>query len=160
MHIFFMDPKDWRTYPNAQRFEAGLDAVCAVDREMTVGTLSTFVRVARRIPALTVGALSLRSIAEEMNLGYSSFLRQTDCLAAGGPSVRSLDLLEKVIRPDDRRARDVLLTERGKALMESITACMETPLSQPEMALIAPQPSSDGDDPSNPKPRRSKKPKT
>jgi DNA-binding MarR family transcriptional regulator len=160
MFLFFMDPKDWRSFPSAERFEAGLDAVCAVDREMTVGTLSAFVRVARRIPALTSGALSLRAVSEQMGVGYSSLLRQTDVLAAGGPSVRSLDLLEKVIRPDDRRVRDVLLTERGEALMNSISACMEAPLSKPKTTQVVPKAASNGADPSTSGPRRSRKPKT
>jgi DNA-binding MarR family transcriptional regulator len=115
-----------------------------VDKEMSVGTLAAFIRVARRIPALAAGALSLRAVAEEMGVGYSSLLRQTDVLAAGAPSVRSLDLLEKVIRPDDRRSRDVVLTERGEALMKAISSCMAAPLSQPKMAqLDVPPPASD-----------------
>ncbi|MDA9452324.1 hypothetical protein [Bradyrhizobium sp. CCBAU 21360] len=116
MYIFFVDP----TGP----FEKALDAVCAVDREMSVQTLLTFVRISRRLSALNSGAVSLAQVAEEMDVGYSSLLRQTDCLAAGGPSVRALNLLEKVVSSQDRRSRNFRLTDRGEALMVAVADCM------------------------------------
>lgn len=69
----------------------------------------------------TASTLTLREIAAEMNVGYSSLLRQTDVLGEGAPSVRSLNLFEKGIRPDDRRSRQVRLTPVGEQLLRGIS---------------------------------------
>jgi len=102
---------------------------------MSIGALAAFVHVANRMPELAAGDLSLSDIAEEMQVPYTSFARQLDVLAEGAPpSVRGLNLIEKGVHPDNRRQRQVKLTNEGTKLLSKLSAVFGSDLSRQHKA--------------------------
>lgn len=129
MFFFFMDPVEVARYqgacfPHLTKVEEFVEVARAADATMSIGTLAAFVRVARLIPQLAANELTLRDIAEMMDVPYTSFVRQVDLLCEGTAAVRGLNLLEKGVHPEDRRARQVRLTKKGGQLLHRLCLCM------------------------------------
>jgi len=121
MFFFFMDPKDAPVFGHGLgRFEQGLDLLRQIDPIMPIGAASSFVHIARRLPALYGGSMNLRGVADEMGLNYTTFMRNADLLSEGGANVRQLNLLEKGISPNNKKARQFRLTDKGLDLLEKI----------------------------------------
>ena len=128
MFFFFLGPDEIRRhmieqFPYRQKVEEFVEVARMVDSTMSVGALATFVHIANRMPQMASGERSLRDIAAEMAVPYTSFTRQVDLLAAGSPpSVRGLGLLEKRVHPTQRRQRQVLVTDKGTLLLGKLSA--------------------------------------
>lgn len=126
MFFFFLSPDEiarhmGNQFPHREKVEEFVEVAREVDSTMSVGALATFVHIANRMPQLTTGELSLRDIATEMDVPYTSFTRQVDLLSAGAaPAVRGLGLLEKRPHPTKRRQRQVLVTDQGVALLKNL----------------------------------------
>lgn len=128
--MFFLNlrPDEAPTFgPGLARFEVAIDLIRAIDPIMPIGAAASLVHVARRLPALYGGDLSLGDVAREMDLNYATFMRNADLLADGGTSVRRLNLFEKGISPSDRRARHFRPTEKGLALLHEIERVIASP---------------------------------
>lgn len=129
MFFFFQDPETLPIFgPELQKLEMTLDVLRELDPRMTIGALTAFIYVARRLSSLASGQENLRHIAEEMNIPYPTLLRHTDFLAEGIPNKpEGLGLLEKGPHPHDKRSRQVRLTDKGiEALrkIEKTLACV------------------------------------
>jgi DNA-binding MarR family transcriptional regulator len=128
MFFLFLNPAEitrhlLKQFPYRQRVEEFIDIAREVDSTISVGALATFVHVANRMPELAAGDLSLRDIADDMRVPYTSFARQLDVLAEGAPPpVRGLNLIEKGVHPDNRRQRQVMLTNDGARLLSQLSA--------------------------------------
>lgn len=126
MFFFFLDPKTMPVFgPEMEKFERVLDVAREVDPRMAVGTLAAFVYIARRLAPMAEGSENLRKIAKEMDIPYPSFLRHTDVLAEGISKMEGLGMLEKGPHPDDRRARQVRLTEKGLETLRKIECILQ-----------------------------------
>lgn len=125
MFFLFVDANDAPVFgPGLERFEIALDLLRKVDPIMPIGAASTLVHIARRLPRLHGGSVSLSDIAREMGLGYTTFMRHADLVAEGGANIRRLDLLEKGIMQQDKRARTFRATEKGLALLRQIDSTL------------------------------------
>jgi len=111
-----------KQFPHRHQVEEFIDIAREVDSAMSIGALAAFVHVTNRMPELILGDMSLRDIADEMQVPYTTFSRQLDVLADGAPSVRGLRLLEKGVIPDNRRQRQVRLTVDGERLLSRLSA--------------------------------------
>lgn len=141
MFFFFLEP--WvvaallAQFPHLDRATAFVDAVCAVDSKMSVGSLAAFLHVAERIPALASQEVSMRDIALEMGVPPTTFFRQLDQLAEGTSKIQGLNLLEKGIHPLDKRQRQVRLTPDGVKLLATLSALMSANREEPPNAGAA-----------------------
>jgi DNA-binding MarR family transcriptional regulator len=119
LFFFFLDPIDMPIFSREfANFEKGLDLLRRADPTMTVNTASTLIHIARALPMLAAGQITLREIAREMNIPYSSVIRAVEVLTDGGTTrQKALGLLEKGVHPKDRRARQFRLSEKGARLL-------------------------------------------
>jgi DNA-binding MarR family transcriptional regulator len=121
MFFFFLDPAEFPVFGNGvAKFETGLQLLRNVDPNMPIGVATTLVRLGREMPALAMGQKTLKGVASDLSIPYSTLLRHTDALAEGSKGVRALGLIEKGVHPEDRRARQVRLTAAGTGLLLDI----------------------------------------
>ena len=127
MFFFFMDPQDAPVFGHGLKaFEHGLDLLREVDSKMTVSAAASFVHIARRMPAMYGGSVTMADIAKDMNMNYASFMRSADVMAEGGANTRGLNLLEPGLFPDNKRAKQFRLTESGLQLLQKIDLVVST----------------------------------
>jgi DNA-binding MarR family transcriptional regulator len=110
--------------PHLGRAIEFVDAVREVDGALSVGALGTLLHVVEHLPELATGDITLRDLAQKLNVAPTSLARQLDALADGGPGGGGLELLEKALHPDDKRKRQIVLTNRGMALLGRLSAIM------------------------------------
>lgn len=123
MFFFWLNPDEVPEFGDGLgKLEEALDLLRGIDPGMSIGTAAALIKIARGLRELAEGQQTLKGISTEMQIAYSSFLRHTDLLAEGAPGTKSLGLLEKGIRPEDRRARQVQLTLKGVALLRQLDA--------------------------------------
>ena len=121
MFFLFLDPNDAPAFSDGlERFESALDLIRQVDPIMPIGAAAALVHIARRLPGLYGGAISLGDVAREMDLNYATFMRNADLLSEGGANVRQLNLLEKGMNPNNKRARQFRLSDKGLGLLQQI----------------------------------------
>lgn len=126
MFFLFLDPDEIPTFgPGLDTLAKAMDMLRAVDPGMPVGTASCLLHLGLELRSLAQGTITLRDVARDMDVPYSTFLRSTDKLAEGGSGVRGLNLLEKGISTSDKRARQLRLTLKGHALLGELDALMD-----------------------------------
>ncbi|MDF1608616.1 hypothetical protein PZ897_10550 [Hoeflea sp. YIM 152468] len=106
--FFFQQPETLPVFgPEIEKLERILDVLRELDLRMTIGALSAFVFIARRLHVLASGDENLRNIAHEMQIPYPSLLRHTDLLSEGIPQkIEGIRLFEKGrIRTTSERGR-------------------------------------------------------
>ena len=119
--FLFLDPNDAPAFSDGlARFESALDLIRQVDPIMPIGAAASLVHIARRLPGLYGGSISLGDVAREMELNYATFMRNADLLSEGGANVRQLNLLEKGMSPNNKRARQFKLSDKGLGLLQQI----------------------------------------
>jgi DNA-binding MarR family transcriptional regulator len=127
MFFFFLDPHDAPVFSHGLKaFEHGLDLLREVDSKMTVGAAASFVHIARRLPSLYGGSVSMADVAKEMSINYATFMRSADVMSEGGANTRSLNLLEAGMFPGNKRAKQFRLTPSGLELLRNIDLVVST----------------------------------
>jgi DNA-binding MarR family transcriptional regulator len=137
MFFFFFTPDQIRhemikQFPHRKKVEEFVEVARRVDSTMSVSALASFVHIANRMPELTSGEVSLRDIADEMHVPYTTFISQVDYLAtASPPSGRGLNLLDKRLHPTNKRQRQVMVTDHGTQLMGKLSAVFAADRNEP-----------------------------
>ena len=137
MFFFFFTPDQIRhemikQFPHRQKVEEFVEVARSVDSTMSVSALASFVHIANRMPELTSGEVSLRDIADEMNVPYTTFISQVDYLTTASPAKgRGQNLLDKRLHPTNRRQRQVLVTDHGTELLGKLSAVFSTNRKEP-----------------------------
>lgn len=111
------------------RLETALARIRDLYPNMTVGTMATFLALAREQERNWDGRRPLKRVAEEMGINYPTLTRHVDVLGAGVASSGGLGLVEKRIDADSSlKERRVALTERGLSLLHEIQSVLNPDL--------------------------------
>lgn len=117
MFFFFLGAREPFDSPELERFAHALDIVQRRYPAMTIGQLSTLLRVGLA-PEGEGQYVSVSDIvAHSPGQKYPTIARQIDQLGDGTEKNPGLRLLEKESDPEDRRGRSVAISEQGKNLL-------------------------------------------
>jgi DNA-binding MarR family transcriptional regulator len=117
MFFLFLGAREPFESPELERFAHALDIVQRRCPNLTIGQLSTLLRVGM-VPAAEGQFVSVSDIVEHSpGQKYPTIARQLDQLGNGTAKSPGLGLIEKDVDPEDRRNRWVGISERGKLLL-------------------------------------------
>ncbi|MBJ7578424.1 winged helix-turn-helix transcriptional regulator [Devosia sp. MC532] len=117
MFFFFLGAREPHESQELERFSAALDIVQTRYPNMTLGQLSTLLRVGMT-PQNAGENTSVSDIVAKTNgQKYPTVARQLDLLGEGTGQVPGMGLIEKETDPNDRRNRWVGISEKGKTLI-------------------------------------------
>jgi len=125
MFFFFFPNHLTMTDPVLEDFERGLALVRRRYPQMTVGALETLVHIARNQPRILSEQLSLKDVANELDVRYPTLTRHSDVLGAGIAGKGGLQLLEKVPTDGDQKERRVELTQAGVDFLSDVVSTIK-----------------------------------
>jgi DNA-binding MarR family transcriptional regulator len=103
--------------PSARKLSSVLSAVRVVDDRMPVQELACFLEVASRD-----GEMGIMELSGILGISQSSASRNVSALSAWHYRKKAgLGLVETVVDPMELRKKNVILTAKGKRLLEQIT---------------------------------------
>lgn len=120
MFFFFLGAREPFESPHLESFAHALDLVQRRYPEMTIGQLSSFLRVG--LAPDDVGQhVSVSDIVDRSpSQGYPTVARQLDQLGDGTTKGPGMGLIDKRPDPADRRNRHVAISRKGKALLQEL----------------------------------------
>lgn len=117
MFFFFLGAREPFDSPELERFSHALDIVQRRYPALTIGQLSTLLRIGMT-PAEPGQCVSVSDVvARSPGQKYPTVARQIDQLGEGSEKSLGLKLVEKDVDPEDRRNRYVAISEQGKNLL-------------------------------------------
>lgn len=103
---------------------------CRADRpDMTVGTLSTFIHIARRATPGAESALTIARVASDLELTYPTAARHCDILSTGVRGQPGLRWIHKEPVTGTRK-KMLFMTELGVGVLEEMAAIQSQGLAQ------------------------------
>lgn len=117
MFFFYFGAREPFDSPALEKFAQALETVQRRYSTLTLGQLSTLMRVGMT-PSQVGQHVSVSDIvARSPGQKYPSIARQLDLLGEGAGDSPGLNLIEKTIDPNDRRGRYVAISTKGKDLL-------------------------------------------
>lgn len=124
MFFFFFGAREPFESPQLESFAHALDLVQRRYPEMTIGQLSSLLRVGLA-PAQVGEHVSVSDIvAHSPNQGYPTVARQLDQLGDGTHKGPGMGLIDKRPDPADRRNRHVAISRKGKFLLQELNMAL------------------------------------
>lgn len=120
MFFFFMPDYIIMKDPEWEALVEVLDLVRGRYPKMTVGTLCTFIEIARTQKDLYQHELVMTDIAEKWEIPYPTLARQTDLLGDGLGKRDGLKLIKKVNTPNQNKTKFIDITPEGRELLLTI----------------------------------------
>lgn len=117
MFFFFLGAREPFESPGLERFAHALDIVQRRYPAMTMGQLSTLLRVGLAPEGEGQYVSVSDVVAHSPGQKYPTIARQIDQLGDGTDKNPGFGLLEKQSDPEDRRSRYVAISEQGKNLL-------------------------------------------
>ena len=129
MFFLTIDPKNLPIFsPELAKLEAILDRARNAHPQMSITSFYNFVYIARRMPEFWLKDKSLKEIAKEMNIPYTTATRNIDVLGEGaGADGEGLKLIEKGYDPKNKKAMKFRMLPKGVKLLRDIERIIEGP---------------------------------
>jgi len=121
MFFFFTRPEyALMRHPAWPGIIAMLDVVRRKHPNMTIGMLHTFLKIAKEQEAYQENKNDMKILSEELNMPYSTFIRQIDATGAGIANKNGLNLIEKRQLGSSRKMKTIDFTQDGVRLIEEM----------------------------------------
>jgi len=106
--------------PEFTKLAKVLDIVRRRYPKMTVGTLCTFIEIARTQSDLVDKELKMKDVSSNLGISYQTLIRQTDLLSNGVAGKDGLNLIEKGAKYDNKSTKQIGLNENGVRLIKEM----------------------------------------
>lgn len=117
MFFLFLGAREPFDSPELEHFSHALDIVQRRYPALTIGQLSTLLRIGMTPAGLGQSVSVSDVVARSPRQKYPTIARQIDQLGEGTEKSMGLKLVEKDVDPEDRRNRYIAISAQGKQLL-------------------------------------------